>query len=334
MTVTTESPHDRTNPAGWADPVIERTDPEPRSDLAPLLIWCASLATATTLLLWLGAGRLATPPVTDPGAWWTWGRTGDPVVVTMAGLRILALGLAWYLTGVTGISVLARLLRVARLVRVADALSVGPVRVLAQQALGVGLTAGVLVAAVPSGPPAAPAPVTTVDGLPDTQAAPGGAGVAAAAAGATVGTAASDTGSAPVPAPRPPATGLTTAPEPPTAAAGVAAPEPATAAAGVGGGPDGQAGGTTSAAAVGRSGLVEPEDAASRGLVRTVEPGDSFWSIAEAEVAAHLDRAATEAEVHQHWQRLLAANADRLVVADDPDLLLPGQHLVLPAVGS
>lgn len=64
----------------------------------------------------------------------------------------------------------------------------------------------------------------------------------------------------------------------------------------------------------------------------TVAPGDHFWSIAADEVAAHLGRAGTDREVRGHWRRLVEANADRLVARHNPDLLLPGQRLLLPAV--
>ena len=65
---------------------------------------------------------------------------------------------------------------------------------------------------------------------------------------------------------------------------------------------------------------------------RTIVAGDHFWSIAVDEVASHLGRPGTDAEVLDHWELLLAANADRLLVAGNPDLLLPGQVVVLPAV--
>lgn len=57
-----------------------------------------------------------------------------------------------------------------------------------------------------------------------------------------------------------------------------------------------------------------------------VEPGDSFWSIAVDEIGA----TAPERTVASYWVRLIEANRDRLVVADEPDLIYPGQVLVLP----
>ncbi len=52
-----------------------------------------------------------------------------------------------------------------------------------------------------------------------------------------------------------------------------------------------------------------------------VRPGDSLWSIAED----HRDRSAS---VHERWQVIWQAN--RAVVGDDPDLIIPGQALRLP----
>lgn len=57
-----------------------------------------------------------------------------------------------------------------------------------------------------------------------------------------------------------------------------------------------------------------------------VQPGEHFWSIAEQVVA---DRSLTE-PVGRYWRRLVDANRDRLVDPDDPDLLHPGQELILP----
>lgn len=52
-----------------------------------------------------------------------------------------------------------------------------------------------------------------------------------------------------------------------------------------------------------------------------VRPGDSLWSIAEAAPGAADD-------VEERWREIWAANRD--VIGDDPDLILPGQRLHLP----
>ena len=55
-----------------------------------------------------------------------------------------------------------------------------------------------------------------------------------------------------------------------------------------------------------------------------VHRGDTLWSIA----AAHLGHDAGDAEVARAWPRWFEANRD--VIGDDPDLLLPGQVLRVP----
>lgn len=56
-----------------------------------------------------------------------------------------------------------------------------------------------------------------------------------------------------------------------------------------------------------------------------VRPGDSLWAIAEE----RLGSGATAGEVADHWHRIYERNAD--VIGPDPDLILPGQRLDLPA---
>ncbi len=65
-----------------------------------------------------------------------------------------------------------------------------------------------------------------------------------------------------------------------------------------------------------------------RERVVTVRPGDSLWSIARRDVGA----GATEAAVAERWPVLWARNAG--VIGPDPDLLQPGQRIVLPPLAS
>lgn len=64
----------------------------------------------------------------------------------------------------------------------------------------------------------------------------------------------------------------------------------------------------------------------------TVVPGDSFWRIAAVRVEAHLRRVPEPSEIATYWRALIAANEDRLAVPGNPDLIFPGDQLVLPAV--
>ena len=71
-----------------------------------------------------------------------------------------------------------------------------------------------------------------------------------------------------------------------------------------------------------------PEAAATEWTVRA---GDHFWRVAEEVRAAQLHRAPTDGETDPYWRRLVTANRDRLADRDNPDLLFPGQVLLLPA---
>ena len=65
----------------------------------------------------------------------------------------------------------------------------------------------------------------------------------------------------------------------------------------------------------------------------TVESGDSFWTIAEETLSDVWGRSdLTEEEIADYWRVLIDANEDRLVDAGNPDLILPGQVLILPPV--
>lgn len=64
--------------------------------------------------------------------------------------------------------------------------------------------------------------------------------------------------------------------------------------------------------------------------VVAVAAGDCFWSISAEVLADALGRPATDREIAAHWRRLVEANRGRLVDPGNPDLLYPGQQLVLP----
>ena len=67
--------------------------------------------------------------------------------------------------------------------------------------------------------------------------------------------------------------------------------------------------------------------------VWTVSRGESFWSIAAEHLEDELSRRdLSDEEVAEYWQVLVEANADRLVDPGNPDLIFPGQELILPPV--
>lgn len=61
-----------------------------------------------------------------------------------------------------------------------------------------------------------------------------------------------------------------------------------------------------------------------------IEPGDHLWAVAERTLAWAQGHPPTVAATAAYLERLIGANRDRLVVPDEPDLVFPGQLVVLP----
>ncbi|MFP4149693.1 MAG: LysM peptidoglycan-binding domain-containing protein [Nitriliruptoraceae bacterium] len=275
----------------------------------------------------LGGGALAIP-APEVEAWWAWASGTDPLIVVMAVLRVLLLALGWYLLATTVLGVAAQVLRAARLVRFTDAVSVPLVRQVVQRATGTVVatalvtvstvpTVGVSVAhadppgAVPSSPSA-----VTMRGLEEPDASDEPTVEHEPAAEHGEGDSAPE-GAASIPPWRlllPSPADLVPTPDV------VEAPSD-----GVG--------------AVGRDGSAGQMDVTDDTRVRrggevahTVRPGDSLWRIAAQRLETVLGGPPRDAEVVPYWREVIERNRDRLVVPDDPDLLLPGQDLVLPPV--
>ena len=65
-----------------------------------------------------------------------------------------------------------------------------------------------------------------------------------------------------------------------------------------------------------------------------VVPGDNLWSIAKQHLAVSRERSAKKLgnrKIAAYWLRVIAANA-RTLVSGDPDLIYPGEVIVLPPV--
>jgi hypothetical protein len=292
----------------------------------PLLGWLGSLTAGIVLFTALGGGALEAPPLGQPSAWGDWAAARDPFVAVVAVLRLVVLALAWYLVAVTTVGLVARLTRAARLVRVADALSVPLVRQLLQGALGLTLAAGVVASssgAVPAAAGrtdgAAVGTATAVASAEDRGPDAGGVSMvaldAADADGARM-VALDARGADGADGARMVALDDADAADTGDGARMVALDDRTTARM-VGLGPPGAGG-------------AETEEVAPEVGEHEVVAGEHLWSIAADHLAAHLDRAPTEAEITPHWQRLVEENRDRLANPDDPDLIFPGQRLVLP----
>ncbi len=65
----------------------------------------------------------------------------------------------------------------------------------------------------------------------------------------------------------------------------------------------------------------------------TVERGDNLWTISEDRLQVDLRREATDAEIVPYWREVIDANQGRYVQPGNPNLILPGQVLVLPPTG-
>lgn len=62
-----------------------------------------------------------------------------------------------------------------------------------------------------------------------------------------------------------------------------------------------------------------------------VVPGDHLWGIAERTLAARLGRSPTLPVLAAYWRRLVEAN-EGLLRSGDPDLIYPGETVLLPPV--
>lgn len=331
-----------------------------------LATWSAFLALALRLLHGSTLGSLSVPAGSlDELS--TWADRTSPAVMALAVVRLAALTCTWYLVVATLVLVVAEAAGWHRLARRVGAVCPAVVRRLAVRGAGVGLAAGAVIGGLPmpapldpgprSGPPGglatplAPTPATgaptgprTVvsvpppaavvpersaatatatmqrvrpasarvvasdgapDGAPDRTATMTRLPESAPAAASTPPAPAAPRAPAAPPAPAPPAPAPAPAPQAPAPAPAPQAPAPAPAPAPT----------------------AVPQDDEW-----VVAMGDSFWSIAEEAVAeAAPGRAPTGDEVTAYWARLVDANRHRLADPGNPDLLLPGQRLALPA---
>lgn len=60
-----------------------------------------------------------------------------------------------------------------------------------------------------------------------------------------------------------------------------------------------------------------------------VHPGDHLWKLAAGRMKEALGRTPTDTEVAPYWVEVVEANRDR-IRSGDPDLIFPGEEIVLP----
>lgn len=264
-----------------------------------LLLWTAALVLGLRALHALGAGMLDVP-VTSAGELSVWLDRTPPEVMALALVRLGALATGWYLAMCTLALALTRPLGRTRLAAAAVRLTPVIVRRVVSGGGGLSLAAGTLLGALPS-------PTVAATHLAATP----------AAASALE----------PMQSPGPATATMTrSAREAPGAVmirlpAEGGRPVP----------PAHRAPGRYQAPAATPAGPSRVEPArASASHSWIVEAGDSFWSIAAETVSPTPDGEPNDRQVAGYWRRLVDANRSRLLDPDNPDLLVPGQELLLP----
>ncbi len=76
---------------------------------------------------------------------------------------------------------------------------------------------------------------------------------------------------------------------------------------------------------------VEPSVPMPADAVHVVVKGDNFWIIAESQLAAVTGGSPTNFQIASYWRQLVDANHSS-IASGNPDLIYPGEQLVLPAV--
>lgn len=84
--------------------------------------------------------------------------------------------------------------------------------------------------------------------------------------------------------------------------------------------------------AVVRSGYLPVRLGGSSPDVVVVAPGDHLWAISERHLEAGLGRRPDDEEVAPYWRSVIELNRNHLR-SGDPDLIYPGEEILLPAPG-
>ncbi|HLH99277.1 MAG TPA: hypothetical protein VKV06_00720 [Acidimicrobiales bacterium] len=301
--------------------------------LATLVGRAGGLATGEVALLLAGRTRMAVPLTTSPRAVLAWAQARPPVEVVVAIVRAGGLLVGAYLLAVVALAIVGQVAGHRPTCRLAGRL----LPAAAGRLLLLGAGAGVVSAVLAPAAGAAPAATPTLAG-----AAPPTAAAAPTLARATPPASATAPTLAQAPAPTlagaaPPVRGA------PTLARAAPANAPHTAAH-----PPApllrRVGGTSRPRLIRRTPPQPARDTArpaapevtssvvTRAHWVEVRPGDSFWSIATAELTAARGRTPDVAEIAPYWSRLVAANHDHLPVPGQPDLLYPGDRVRVPPV--
>jgi len=292
--------HDEWTPGDWDDDWIGAD----KGGRGPEVLGLTAVVVCVIVVLSaLGQGSLGTPPLGSFEALRHWLDGRDPVTAALAFVRVGALITAWYVLVTIVLGVLVRAVGWARLTAATDRVTLPMVRRLLGRAASISLTLSTLsVSAVPVvSTVLAPAPVgaTELAAQDPLNADPG------IQDGAVV----------PI---------MERLPD----------NDPELVGAGVG---EGERLGprlTREPDTPAMSEADEPDQAATPTPRDEweIRSGDHLWCVAEMVLTDAWQRTPDNAEVVAYWRDLIVANRDRLVDPDNPDLVIPGQHLALPAV--
>ncbi len=133
-------------------------------------LWCGTIAGALWVLHRAGRGELAAPPA-SPRRWPAWAEAAGPSDALAAALRLVGLGLGWYLAGATAVGLLARATGWVRPGR----LAARALPLLAPVLLGSGGSLTLSAADLPGGLAVADGPVLDAGGTSEAPATPGAA---------------------------------------------------------------------------------------------------------------------------------------------------------------
>lgn len=271
---------------------------------APLAAWCVFLASALWVLHVTGSDEFPAPPLRDPGSAQQWLRDAGLADAIAARMRVAALILGWYLLAATIAGSLSRASRSTAWIGRTD-------RFAPQQLRHILHTAGLWSAASLT---LASTPIVALQTI-----------VAVAPTSATIPAGVADTRPAQPHPPDPNRLPDRISDAMPVLRTDIHLEEDAP--------PAHDPAGHTDMSDQAPDAIDAGPGPTATTDTWTVEPGDHFWSIA----AAHLGdnrRAPSADDVATYWHRLIEANRGRLVVATNPDLLYPGQLLVLPPANS
>jgi hypothetical protein len=297
----------------------------------PLVTWVGLLLALIGAMLAAGHGSVGAPPWSDPGGWSAWASARGAPGAALAIVRVAVLVVASWLLVVTVVALAMAATRRGRDIDIAEVLGLPIVRRVVHGALGLGLAGAAAAGGAGLGgsrsghePIPVEAPAGALGERPPALVRLGPAGTAITATASppesvmatTSSVRLASTTSLPVATTTSIPTATTTSiPTTPFAAASTAVTSAAVTPA------------VTEQSPTAPAGAAEP-------AMWTVQPGDHLWSIARRVLEHQGWTSVGDERVTPYWRVLVAANHDRLPVPDNPDLLFPGDRLVVPPVPS